>query len=188
MSVLLVCTGNICRSPTAELMLRQHLDFSSAIFSSAGTASTPGQPMHPRAIAAAGKLGFFEQEMHESRQLERDLISRSTLVLAMARDHRAAILRLMPSASRKVFTLREFAMLVRSSALSESNALEVHVNEFPPTLVEQIASRRGQVTPVAPADNDIIDPIGLDEEAFTESAAQIFAAVELIRAGLQHAN
>lgn len=64
MKVLFVCLGNICRSPTAEAVLRSMLDQSNPIhqqieIDSAGTAAYHiGKSPDPRSIAAAGKRGI----------------------------------------------------------------------------------------------------------------------------------
>ena len=111
-AILTVCSGNICRSPLAEQLLRAGLsDWADLTVSSAGTIAMEGDKMPDEAAALSVRYGG-SPSAHAARQLIEAQIRQADLVLGMSRDHRRAVVQLLPSASRYTFTLREFARLV----------------------------------------------------------------------------
>ena len=113
MRILFVCLGNICRSPTAEAVMRglvaeAGLDGEIEV-ESAGTGSWHlGDPPDPRAVAAAAERGV--ELDGAARQVDRADFDRFDLLIAMDRSNRDALLRLAPSteARERVRLLREF--------------------------------------------------------------------------------
>ncbi len=107
--VLFVCTGNICRSPTAEAVLRRHLDnqgLSDKV--EVDSAGTGGWHIGdaPTVIAqeiARGK-GYDMEELR-ARQVERDDFDRFDLILALDRGHLVALERLQRRESRAALAL-----------------------------------------------------------------------------------
>lgn len=98
--ILFVCTGNICRSPTAEGVARvvaekqgmKHL----FEFDSAGTLGFhAGEPPDSRAIAAAAKRGYDLASLRARQVTEKDFL-RFDHVLAMDRDHLDVLQKLCP--------------------------------------------------------------------------------------------
>ncbi|TFB71830.1 hypothetical protein E3O06_11235 [Cryobacterium glaciale] len=120
--ILIVCTGNICRSPLAEQVLRARLlaAGSGVTVASAGTQAVVGGAMTPEAAALALKLGSAST-VHTPRQLTADMLAQADLVLTATRDHRRDVVTLFPKATRYTFTLNQFARLVDAAA--ESAAL-----------------------------------------------------------------
>ena len=86
--VLVVCTGNICRSPFAEYELRslaqaRGLEVEAR---SAGTHAVPGQRVTEEALAVAAELGV-DLSPHRAMPLTLPLIGWSTLILALTEEH-----------------------------------------------------------------------------------------------------
>lgn len=97
MRVLCVCMGNICRSPTAEAVLRELARREAPELTlevdSAGTHGYHvGDPPDPRAIAAAARRGYDLSPLR-ARQFNAKDFDRFDLLLAMDEDNRAAMLR-----------------------------------------------------------------------------------------------
>src|SRR5438105_12022364 len=115
-TILLVCTGNICRSPMAFGFLSHLLDergASSIALTSAGVQGWDDSPPTPEAIRALQERGI-DISNHAARRLNRALIEEADLVLAMAGDHRDAVLRIVPSAAERAFTLKELVHLLEA--------------------------------------------------------------------------
>lgn len=116
MHILLVCTGNTCRSPMAEVMLRQALAERGAdgvTVSSAGTGAWDGAP-----VSEGGYLVALEHDLdlsaHRARLLTRDSVQEADLILTMSRSHRARVADLGGGA--KSFLLGEYAGRTGSAA------------------------------------------------------------------------
>ncbi|MDQ0095257.1 low molecular weight protein-tyrosine-phosphatase [Paeniglutamicibacter psychrophenolicus] len=98
--IMTVCTGNICRSPMAEYMLRTALDdagITDVSVESAGTSDgEAGQGIDPRAAAVLQSHGIDAEE-HVARALDPDSLPGVDLLLAMDQDHHAALAKLLPT-------------------------------------------------------------------------------------------
>ena len=107
--MVLVCTGNTCRSPLAEVLLRQALaarGIAGIEVSSAGTGAWEGAPASEGAYLVALEHGL-DLSGHRARLLTAEVIAASDLILTMARHHRARVLEL--GAECQVHLLGDFA-------------------------------------------------------------------------------
>jgi len=107
--VLLVCTGNICRSPLAEALLVRTLKergIEGVSVTSAGTGAWDGAPASEGAYLVGLERGL-DLSGHRARLLTRELVEQSDLILTMARHHRARVDEL--GGDGRVFVLGEYA-------------------------------------------------------------------------------
>lgn len=100
--ILVVCTGNICRSPVAAAMLARALP--GRIVESAGLGALVGQGVEPTARALA-EAGGLEVAGHRARQLTPEMVRRADLVLVMSEGQRLAVSELVPEALGKTLLL-----------------------------------------------------------------------------------
>jgi protein-tyrosine phosphatase len=102
--ILIVCIGNICRSPTAEHLLRDALGRSDIEVSSAGLGALQDHPIEPTARIVLEEHGHLPNE-HKANQLTPATISESDLILVMEQSHIDRVLKIAPEARGKVFLL-----------------------------------------------------------------------------------
>lgn len=89
MRILLVCTGNTCRSPLAEVLLRRALEeeqVEGVTVESAGTGAFGGEPASEGSYLVALENGL-DLAAHRARVATRGMVAEADLVLAMARAH-----------------------------------------------------------------------------------------------------
>ncbi|WP_333678989.1 low molecular weight protein-tyrosine-phosphatase [Dyella sp.] len=103
-NILVICVGNICRSPAAEFLFRDKLRHRGIQVRSAGLKAMVGYPMDDNAMRVLKAHGIDAAE-HRARQLNADMLREADLVLAMEREHLGAAARLAPEASGKLFLL-----------------------------------------------------------------------------------
>lgn len=147
--VLAVCTGNQCRSPAVEALLRRSLGAGFEV-TSAGTQAPAGLPAHRLTAMALGRRGVFVED-HASRLLEPGSIEAADLVLTAERAHRVAVVSLVPWAVETTFTAPEFA---RCAAV----AVRWGVMN-PAELVAAAASIRSGVSAADPRGDEVPDPV-----------------------------
>lgn len=112
-SITIVCTGNTCRSPMAERLLRHALAASQPPLNtisvqSAGIAAFSGDDPSPNAVNALAKVGLDLSD-HRATRLSPQLIDASDCILVMTPQHRDAILLAHPEAAPYTFLFRQFA-------------------------------------------------------------------------------
>jgi protein-tyrosine-phosphatase len=160
-TVLLVCTGNICRSALAERLGRAYLDEAlgedaGAIrLISAGTRAVVGSAMHPDSALALRGLGA-EPGDFRAQQLVEAITADVDLTLTMTRAHRSEVLRLVPRGLARTFTLREAADLLDlvHDVEHDGGALGERARNLVRAMAE--ARSRRQASDL----DDVADPIG----------------------------
>ncbi|MGN6474409.1 MAG: hypothetical protein ACTHK4_12285 [Mycobacteriales bacterium] len=179
--VLFVCTGNICRSPYAERLLRLRLDnllgpeAKRIEVSSVGTHALVGEGMMPEAAETLVRAGG-DPDGFEARALEPHHLEASDLVLGMTREHRAAAVMLLPRASSRTVTLREYARLLTRVKRSDLPSGADPVERFR-AVTAAAFGRRGFAPPRDPFDDDVPDPFGGPMAAYERAAAMIDKAL-----------
>ena len=174
-TVLVVCIGNVCRSPLAERLLRERLreqlgELSEAVVvASAGTRALAGRPMDAMAAQELGRLGLTNEDFR-ARQLTERMANDAGLVLTASKELRSRVLEDAPGALRRAFTITEFAALADGVSA-----------DSPRELVADAAQRRSlaQVE-----DYDVPDPIGAGPDVHRKAADLIDSSVTPIAAAI----
>jgi protein-tyrosine phosphatase len=175
--ILLVCTGNICRSALAERLGRAYLEEMLGgdgliQLTSAGTGAVVGSGMHPDSALVlqgfGGDPGGFV-----ARQLQPQQIGEADLILTMTRAHRHTVLQLAPRALARTFTLRETWNLLQ--LLGDVHVEGDDLPERARDLVRELATARARHA--GGEDDDVPDPIDLPIDAHQEAGELIAAAL-----------
>jgi protein-tyrosine phosphatase len=170
--VLFVCTGNICRSPTAEALARRELaryPGAPIQLSSAGSHALEGNPAASRSMLAASSRSA-SLERHFARELTRRRVRAADLILCMAAEHRPFVLSYDQAAASKTFLLASFARVASQW---------VWLATSPADLVTLAAEHARE----QPGD-DIDDPLGQSSEAYAACAERLDSLVTPVIAAL----
>ncbi|MBW2645178.1 MAG: low molecular weight protein arginine phosphatase [Deltaproteobacteria bacterium] len=111
MNILFVCTGNICRSPTAEGILRKLIaerQTEKIEAASAGLYALPGNSVSRLALQVAQEHGV-DLSQHSAQLVSSQLIAWADFVLVMEPAHREGLIACYPEAKKKIFMIRHFA-------------------------------------------------------------------------------
>ena len=170
--VLFVCTGNICRSPTAEALARRELARHPGVpleVSSAGSHALEGNPAASRSMLAAATRGA-NLERHFARELTRRRVRAADLILCMAAEHRPFVLSYDRAAASKTFLLASFARVA-----SQWDWLATSPAELVALAAEHGREQEG---------DDIDDPLGHPAEAYAACAERLDGLVVPVIAAL----
>jgi protein-tyrosine phosphatase len=170
--VLFVCTGNICRSPTAEALARRELERHPGVpiqVSSAGSHALEGNPAASRSMLAASTRGA-SLERHFARELTRRRVRAADLILCMAAEHRPFVLSYDRAAAGRTFLLASFARVVDQWGWLATS---------PAGLVALAAERAREED-----GDDVDDPLGQSAEAYAACAERLDGLVTTVIAAL----
>lgn len=117
-NVLFVCSGNTCRSPMAEAILRTLVRPEHAAIRSAGTSAIEGLPAGTNAQQVVREHGG-SVERHKTALLDRAAIEWADLILVMEYKHYETTLQIDPEAVVKTFLLREFGRKTKYTAVPD---------------------------------------------------------------------
>ncbi len=108
-AILVVCKGNICRSPLAEAYLKHQMEKHGLPINiySAGLETSLGKPAHPLA-QVVGTQGGLSLSKHATQPLHKEQVERADMILVMEWQQRNRLVKLYPQAKGKVFLLRQF--------------------------------------------------------------------------------
>lgn len=149
--ILFVCSGNSCRSPLAEGLLRLKLPSrlqDEVEVKSAGTLGIEGSPAARYSVELVQEMGG-DISNHRSQSLTEELMRETDLVLAMASEHVDYLHEEFPQYRENVFLLKRFGR-----AAGEANTDD--------------------------SDDDIFDPVGLSKETYRLCAEIIDEELERI--------
>ncbi|BBH17082.1 hypothetical protein Back2_13690 [Nocardioides baekrokdamisoli] len=172
--ILVVCTGNICRSPYVAALLQRALP--DARVTSAGTAAMVGrQPVVPVADVLAD-LGAGTSA--PARQLRRSMVRRADVIVAMTHTQRATVVQIVPKSGARTFTLKELARTAAHLTPPGDDLRTSLTALLARTALDVGASARDH-------DDDLDDPYGGPPEGYVRMMSEADLAVGAIVAALR---
>ncbi|AYH15270.1 protein tyrosine phosphatase [Pectobacterium parmentieri] len=138
-SILVVCVGNICRSPTGERLLRQVLP--TKRIASAGLGALVGKPADAMATEVANRHNL-SLEGHEAQQLTSALCRQYDLILVMEKGHIDGVGRIAPEVRGKTML---FGHWLNQQEIADPYRKSREAFEFVYSQLEQSAQKWVQV-------------------------------------------
>ena len=165
--ILVVCLGNICRSPIGAVLLAAHLEELGvdAHVHSAGLLSS-GQRVPDHGVAVMAARGY-DTTAHRSRRLSAELVGAADLIVAMAREHVDEIVAASAAAWDRTFTLKEIVR--RGEQLGPRRAGE----DLAGYVARLHAGRRRSDLAGSDPGDDVDDPMGATRSVYERTAAEI---------------
>jgi protein-tyrosine-phosphatase len=176
-NILFVCTGNTCRSPLAEVFLKQMAEDAGLEVSvqSAGIAASQGAPMSRHSAVIVENHGLRQQ--HKSQAATAKLIQWADLILTMTVSHKRALIQNFPQALEKIHLLKEYVEnnpeVLFVIAESESFYSELEMKRvLSQSITPEERHRLWELENSLP-DYDIFDPFGGTLNDYERCAAEL---------------
>jgi protein-tyrosine-phosphatase len=149
--VLFICTGNTCRSPMAEALLKHHSNNELEV-QSAGLFASFGSPANKHAVEVLAEKGITID--HQSQPLSAELVQWADLILTMTTNHKRMLHDQYPQSIEKAFALKEY--------LSEVSGKEITGDSF---------TNR----------SDISDPFGGSVEVYRQTLQELEELIQQLK-------
>ncbi|MDK8181566.1 low molecular weight protein arginine phosphatase [Paenibacillus sp. UMB4589-SE434] len=183
--ILFVCTGNTCRSPMAESMLR-HLAHERGLdveVRSAGVSAWGDAPMSEHARSVLEKWKMSNEAFH-SQGLASSTVAWADLILTLTLGHKQHVLQRYPQAADKVYTLKEYVSTDEGALMAQEQMhaliaelqLKLAMGEQPTPEEMRLLNQLQQQAP----GTDIADPYGGSLEQYVQTAEDIKESLQLL--------
>lgn len=181
--VLFVCTGNICRSPSAEFLLRDALeqrlgdDAKQIELASAGLGTPGGWDLDPEIADLLERAQVRGTQEFRSRRIDASVLQWADLVLTGTKQHRLAIGADFPEAYSRTFSMREATALLRAAGGAALPAYDVL--DRGRAVIALLQQQRGTVV-LADSELDVADPHGRRTAAYEAMFREVRGIVDVL--------
>ncbi|WP_074040327.1 hypothetical protein [Dermacoccus nishinomiyaensis] len=179
-TILVVCTGNVCRSPYFERVLAADLARLPVRVEGAGTGALLIDRMSSGTQVLLRERGL-DGARYRPRQVTSALVREADLVLTASREHRRVLVEEAPTAASRVFALLDFADVCAETPLPRTQGV-YGLREF---VANSPAGSVGRHSARSDADAEIPDPFRQGPEVFARMAAQADPALATVAAAVR---
>ena len=174
--VLFVCTGNLCRSPSAALLLRQQLGDAGGAEVTVHSAGTVGADVGPpRPLVEEGRTFGIDLAAHVPRTVDPAMIQAADLVVGLTREHVRETVVAVPSSFPRTFTLRE---IIRRGLHTGARGAAEDLGAWLARLHD--GRLRADLMGESP-DDDVIDPMGGTPDDYRRMLTEVAALTRTLR-------
>ncbi|TXK76004.1 low molecular weight protein arginine phosphatase [Paenibacillus sp. N3.4] len=180
--ILFVCTGNTCRSPLAEglLRMRVHQEGIAAEVRSAGVSAVTGGSISRNSASLLEEAGF--KEPISSLAIQGSEVKWADLILTMTVGHKRSVIQRYPEAIEKIFTLKEYVednlQILQATEEREQLVTELQLKQaLTQPITAEERSRMFKLEQMIP-DYDISDPFGGSIEVYRQTAEEISVSLD----------
>lgn len=171
--ILFICTGNTCRSPMAEGMLRSKAGLQGIPLTirSAGMAAAHNGPISAHAnqiLKEKGVEGSFQ-----SSPVSQEDVEWAELILTMTMGHKRALIERYPEAADKIHTLKEYTAEYSQQAEREQMVAELQIKKALSQEITEGDYRKLALLQQGGENYDIIDPFGGSLQDYRKCAEDI---------------
>ncbi|MCA0971032.1 low molecular weight protein arginine phosphatase [Halobacillus litoralis] len=194
MNILFVCTGNTCRSPMAEAILKSKWPEDQV--RSAGVFAGENQLMATHSEMVLEEKGFSLN--HKTSQIKEDLLEWADLVLTMTDRHKQTLTLQFPKHEDKYFTLKEYVLVdqgqwselknlystleEKRSAILKENSAHLTESELEEVLQKELFDEISQIRALEQQfpDVNVLDPFGGNVNVYRETRDELEKYIELL--------
>ncbi|QGN32805.1 hypothetical protein [Microlunatus sp. Gsoil 973] len=169
-TILVVCTGNVCRSPYIERRLAAALEKTDISVSSAGTGALVDSEMDPRVAQRLRESGL-RPDHFSARQLTAELAASADLVLCASRSHRAQVVRMNPRLLRRTYALADFSDLAQR--VIDTGTIPSGPGSFVRSATQAAEEARADVQARTNEQAEIVDPFRQADKIFEQMFTQV---------------